>query len=191
MRFLILAVVVLGSVCASPAAQAQPQPAAAPSYRGPDLGVQRAAIERLSNLVGQWSGTANLEFPVQRTIYQSERVERSADGLLLLIHGTGHADAALSGEPAFRAFGVISYDDGRQIYEMRAYNEGRAVTAEARFLDDGRFQWTMNFSPVIVRYTLTVEGSHWREIGEMSRDAGATWTRTIEIDLARDEALAR
>jgi hypothetical protein len=191
MRFLLVALMMLASGCASAAAQTQPQPAAAPSYRGPDLATQRAAIERLSSLVGQWSGTADLEFPVQRTIYQTERVERSADGLLLFIHGAGYADAGHSGDPVFRAFGVISYDDQRQIYEMRAYNEGRAVTAEARFLDDGRFQWTMNFSPVIVRYTLTVEDSRWREVGEMSRDAGATWTRTIEIDLARAEANAR
>jgi len=85
----------------------------------------------------------------------------------------------------FRAFGVISYNEQRQSYEFRVYNDGRAATAEARFLDDGRLQWTMNFAPVIVRYTITLNGDRWNEIGEMSRDNGATWTRTLEMNLTR------
>ncbi|MFN3463982.1 MAG: hypothetical protein ACK4X1_07870 [Terricaulis sp.] len=189
MRFLLVLLLVLASGVVSAAAQTQTQSDAGStlSYRGPDLGAQRAAIERLSGLVGQWSGAAEVTFPAPRTIHQTERVERAMDGLLLLIHGRGFAGADRSGAPLFNAFGVISYDDAREVYEVRAYNEGRAVTAEARFLEDGRFQWTMNFSPVIVRYTLTIAGGQWREVGEMSRDNGATWERTVEIDLVRVE----
>ncbi|MEZ6022318.1 MAG: hypothetical protein R3C16_02640 [Hyphomonadaceae bacterium] len=66
---------------------------------------------------------------------------------------------------------VISHDDAHGIYEFRAYNDGRAHTAQARFLDDGRLQWSMDFSPVLIRYTATFTNT-WHEVGEMSRDGG-------------------
>lgn len=177
----------------SSAAAAQPTTSPAPATpaaqpqrpRGPDLAAQRAAMERLAPLVGDWQGPANVLFPVERTVFQSEHVERDMHGLLLVIHGTGYASAERTGEPIFNAMAVISYDDARQIYEFRAYNDGRAVTAEARFLPDGRLQWQMNFAPVIIRYTITLGAATWGEIGEMSRDNGATWTRTIEMNLAK------
>jgi hypothetical protein len=134
MRPLILASIVLASGCVSPAAQTQPQAQSdalpSSSYRGSDLAVQRVAIERLSGLVGWWSSVTNVAFPVQRTIYQTESVAPSMDGLL--IRGRGYADADHCGAPPFNAFGVISDDDARRVYEMRAHNEGRVVTAEAR-----------------------------------------------------------
>lgn len=168
---------------AQPAQQSQATPQAA--YRGPDLAAQRAAMQRLAGMVGDWTGEAAVTFPVQRTVHQSERIEADMDGLLLVIHGNGYADPGRSGDPIFRALGVISYDDRRGIYEFRVYNDGRASTAEARFLDDGRLQWSMNFAPVLIRYTITLGDGRWNEVGEMSRDNGATWTRTIEMNLTR------
>jgi hypothetical protein len=43
----------------------------------------------------------------------------------------------------------------------------------------------MNFAPVIIRYTITLGENTWNEVGEMSRDGGATWTRTVEMNLTR------
>lgn len=157
----------------------------AQSPHEPDLAEQRAAMERLAGMVGDWRGEANVGFPARRTVHQSEHIERAMDGLLLVIRGTGHANAERSGAPIFNAFGVISYDDARDLYEFRVYNDSRAATATARFLDDGRLRWSMDFSPVIIRYTITLTGEEWLEIGEMSRDGGATWTQTIEMRLRR------
>jgi hypothetical protein len=175
-----IAAIVAGVVLAATPAIAQAQ-----GHRGPDLVAQQAAMDRIAGMVGDWEGEADVTFPAPRTVYQREHIERDMDGLLLLIHGHGYADASRSGTPIFRAVGVISYDDTRQIYEFRVYNDGRAATATARFLDDGRLQWTMDFSPVIVRYTITLGANTWNEIGEMSRDNGATWARTIEMNLTR------
>lgn len=191
MRSAVLAVLAL--VAFSTAATAQTTAPAAPAApaaqpqrpRGPDLAAQRAAMDRLAALVGNWQGTANVLFPVQRSVFQSERVERDMNGLLLVIHGTGHATAERTGDPIFNAMAVVSYDDARQLYEFRAYNDGRAVTAEARFLPDGKLQWQMNFAPVLIRYTITFNATTWNEIGEMSRDNGATWTRTIDMNLTK------
>lgn len=161
-----------------------PTPAAAQSH-GPDLAAQRAAMERIAGMAGDWQGEAAVTFPATRTVYQREHIEHDMNGLLLVIHGNGYATPDRTGTAIFNAFGVISYDDARQIYEFRVYNDGRAATAEAHFLDDGRLQWTMNFSPVIVRYTITLGANTWNEVGEMSRDNGATWAHTIEMNLTR------
>lgn len=163
---------------------AAPQ-AFAQAHQGPDLAEQRIAMERLAGMMGDWRGEAAVTFPATRTVHQSEHIESAMNGLLLVIRGAGYADATRSGEPIFNAFGVISYDDARDLYEFRVYNDGRAATATARFLDDGRLEWTMNFAPVIIRYTITLGENSWREVGEMSRDNGATWMQTIEMNLTR------
>jgi hypothetical protein len=161
------------------------QSASAQQARGPDLAEQHAAMARLASMAGDWQGEANVTFPAPRTVYQSEHIETAMNGLLLVIRGAGHAAADRAGAPIFNAFGVISYDDARDIYEFRVYNDGRAATATARFLDDGRLQWTMDFSPVIIRYTITLTENGWHEVGEMSRDAGTNWTQTIDMTLRR------
>lgn len=178
--------VALSALCVAPAlAQPQSAPAAQQAHRGPDIAAQTAAMQRIAGMIGDWRGEVAVTFPAPRTVYQVEHIESAMDGLLLVIRGNGFADASRTGTPIFRAFGVISYNEQRQIYEFRVYNDGRATTAEARFLDDGRLQWTMNFAPVIVRYTITLDGDRWNEVGEMSRDNGATWSRTLEMNLTR------
>lgn len=189
MRLMIAAALTALAVACAPAsaqpAQDEAPQAAAHRRHGPDIEAQRAAMERIAGMVGEWRGVANVMFPTPMTVYQEERIEQHMNGLLLVIHGSGYASEDRSGAPVFNAFGVISYDDARQLYEFRVYNDGRAATAEARVLDDGRLQWVMDFSPTIIRYTITLEGDTWREVGEMSRDGGATWTQTIDMNLAR------
>lgn len=178
------------TACASAGAQTQPAapPQQAAAYRGPDIAAQRAAIDRLSALVGNWQGQANVTAPHAMIVHQTERVERDLDGLVLVIHGTGYANAEHSGAPVFQALGVISYDDRRGIYEARTYANGFTTTAEAQFLDDGSFRWSINAGgPVRIRYTITFDQNSWNEIGEMSRDSGETWSRTIEMNLSRVE----
>lgn len=174
------------AACAQTGQSPAPQPQAQrPAHHGPDLAAQRAAMERLSWMIGDWAGEAALAWPRPMTVHQFERVEAEMDGLLLVIRGHGYADASRSGPPVFRALGVISYDEARGVYDFRVYNDGRATTAQARFLDDGRLQWSMDFAPVLIRYTIANDGGRWTEVGEMSRDNGATWTQTISMNLSR------
>lgn len=180
LRIALIAAAFVAALVCMPAS-----PAFAQQHQGPDLAAQRAAMERIAGMAGDWQGEAAVTFPATRTVYQREHIERDMNGLLLVIHGNGYATPDRAGAPIFNAFGVISYDDARQIYEFRVYNDGRAATATARFLDDGRLQWTMDFSPVIIRYTITLGANTWNEVGEMSRDNGATWARTIEMNLTR------
>ncbi len=178
MRLASLAAAIVGAVMLF-----APVPAAA--QHGPDLAAQRAAIERLAGLVGNWQGEAQLRSPVQMTVHQTERVERDLDGLLIVVHGTGYANADHSGAPVFQAFAAISYDERRQIYEFRSYTRGYATTATGEFLDEDSFRWSIDAGAVKIRYTIDLSADTWREIGEMSRDGGATWTPTLEMTLRR------
>ncbi len=174
------------ALIAAPLSALPAQPAAAQAPRGPDLAAQHAAMDRLAALMlGDWEGEANVPGPTPRRVFQREHIERDMDGLLLVIHGHGFATAERTGAPIFNALGIISYDDARQIYEFRAYNDGRATTATARFLDNGAWQWTMNFAPILIRYTISFGDGRWTEQGEMSRDNGATWMPTVTLNLRK------
>lgn len=161
--------------------------APAAAYREPDLAAQRAAIARLSALSGRWQGEARVSFPAPMQVFQSEQVGAELDGLVLVVRGLGHADAARS-TPVFSALGLISYNDMSGAYEVRAYSQGRATTARGEFLQDGVFRWSFEpGGPVRIRYTIVFDASTWRETGEMSRDNGATWTETVSMTLTRME----
>jgi hypothetical protein len=138
-------------------------------------------------LTGRWQGEARVFAPRQMTVDQTERVEQALDGLLLVINGTGHAATAERAEPVFQAMAVISYDTRSNQYEVRAYtHEGHATTATGVFLDDGSFRWSFApGGPVQVRFTITFDQTTWRELGEISMDNGATWTRTVDLNLRR------
>jgi len=160
-------------------------PAVAQPYQ-PDLAEQRAAMDRLAPLVGAWQGQANVRGPHATLVHQTERVERDLDGLLLVIHGTGYATAEHTGAPIFQAIAVISYDDRRDIYEFRTYNNGFATTATGAFLDNGDFRWSIDTGgPVQMRFTIDFDESSWREAGEMSRDNGQSWAPTVDLTLTR------
>lgn len=181
MRFASIAVAIVASVLLFSPTPASAQP------RAPDTAAQRAALERLAPLVGRWEGEAQVFSPSQRTVHQTEQVERGLNDLLLIINGTGHATAERTGDPVFRAFAVISYDTRTNLYEVRAYtHEGHATTATGVFLEDGSFRWSFApGGPVQVRFTIAVDETTWRELGEISFDSGATWTRTVELNLQR------
>lgn len=185
LRGLLLAACAAALVSTPTAAAAEPPAAAAAVYRGPDLAAQREAMNRLAPMVGRWRGEGQIVSPRPMTVWQTERVEFDLDGLVLVVHGTGFQDQSETGKPVFRAMAVMSYDDRRALYEVRSYNDGRTVTAEGRFLDDGRFEWSMSPPGVMIRYRIDLSDGRWRETGEMSRDAGATWTRTVTLDLSR------
>jgi len=172
--------------CAVPAA-AQDHPGVPENYRGPDTTAQRAAMDRLAPLVGAWQGEANVQYPGPMLVHQTEQVERDLNGLLLVIRGTGHDNAARSGAPVFQAAAVISYDERQQRYEVRSYtHEGYVTTALGEFLEDGAFRWSFApGGPVKIRFTIRIDGATWREVGEMSTDNGATWRQTIDLSLRR------
>lgn len=97
--------------------------------RTPDLAAQRAAMQKLAFLIGDWSGEARI-FRGGETIelLQTEHAEYKLDGLLLLIEGIGRSKA--NGRVMLQALGIISYDDEAASYWIRAFNDGRYLETE-------------------------------------------------------------
>ena len=137
--------------------------------RMPDLEAQRAAMKKLSFLVGKWSGEARV---LQRTgevmeMLQTEEAQYKLDGLLLTIEGMGRSKA--DGKPSLRAFGLITYDDGAGAYRMRAYNDGRWLETDVKLAEDGRgLQWGFSIGEYKTHSVLRLnEKGEWTEAAEL------------------------
>ena len=131
--------------------------------QAPNVEAQKEAMKKLSFLAGKWSGDATVQRgpggPLK--IRQSEDIQFRLDGLLLVIEGTGRD--ADSGKVQFNALGIVSYDDNKKEYRLRAYNDGRQVEAQVEVSDRG-FAWGFQSGPATVRNTMTVnDKGEWVE----------------------------
>ena len=132
----------------------------------PDLAKQRAAMQKLSFLIGSWSGEAH----VQRgpaTLLQTENVEYKLGGLVLMIEGTGRAQA--DQQPSLQALGIITYDDATGAYHMRAWNDGRFLESDVQLLEDGKI-WRWGFGVGDIRSSALLQidkDGQWTEKTEL------------------------
>lgn len=154
----------------------------------PDTAARRQAMERLSFLVGDWSGDATYRGAGgdSQTLRQTESVQWKLGRQMLLIEGIGRR--LTGGEPADTAFNALATIDWLpdRGYAMRSTTlEGRQATFRLTLSDHG-FTWGWEVAGGQVRYTmeLTSEGE-WHERGEFSRD-GQQWLQFIEMRLRRE-----
>ncbi len=130
----------------------------AQSPRAPDVNAQRAAMKKLSFLVGRWS----LE------LIQTEKVQYKLDGAILMIEGIGRNKS--DGKLALQALGIISYDDQANIYRMRAYNDGRWLETEVSLADSGRgLRWGFSLGEARTNSMLRInDKGEWSESTELT-----------------------
>lgn len=142
------------------------------------IAAQREAMAALSFLDGQWRGPGTAYGQV---FTQTERVGTLLDGTIRLVEGRAY-DA--SGGTVFNAFAVISYDPVKRAYAMRSHAGGFAGDAPLEVRKDG-FRWHQPMGPgATLRYTATLSGGRWHEIGE--RIAGdAPPVKMFEMTLTR------
>ena len=137
--------------------------------RTPDLDAQRAAMKKLSFLVGDWAGEASvLRGPGQvAELAQTEAVQLKLDGLVLVIEGVGRTKT--DGNPALQALGLISFDDETGTYKMRAFNDGRWLESEVKLLDGGNsITWGFSLGEFKTTTVLRInENGEWTELGEL------------------------
>jgi hypothetical protein len=143
-------------------------PCMAQSPRTPDVEAQRAAMKKLSFLIGKWSGSANVLRGPDRVVElaQTEEAQYRLDGLLLVIEGIGKSKT--DGQPALQALGVISYDDANSSYKMRAFNDGRWLETEVR-LEGERLTWSFTLGDFKTNSTLQInQRGEWTEHAELT-----------------------
>ncbi len=140
------------------------------------------AMVKLSFMRGVWAGSAEgTDRAGPYKVKQVERVGPMLGGDILVIEGRGYRD---DGSTGFNAFAVVSYDPRAQKYEMRSYAQGNAGTFELKLTDHG-YVWEVPAGPnAIVRFTATIEGDRWREVGEYIA-SGQPPRQTVEMDLKK------
>jgi hypothetical protein len=138
----------------------------------PNLETQRAAMSRLDFLVGKWAGEAHqLRGPGEMVaLKQTEEAYYKLDGLVLVIEGTGRAEA--DGKLLLQALGIISFDDEKATYTMRAFNDGRFLETEIKLVDRGM---TWGFSL-----------GQYRTSSLLRIDDHGDWTEQHEITIGTD-----
>jgi hypothetical protein len=156
--------------------------------RVPDIAAQRAAMKKLSFLIGSWTGEAwVLRGPGEPVaMIQTEEAQYKLDGLVLLIEGVGRTKS--DGEPALQALGVISFDDESETYRMRAFNDGRFLETEVKLLDSGNgIAWGFSLGEIRTRSVLRInERGEWTELGEITIGSQAP-KKFMELTVRRRE----
>jgi hypothetical protein len=151
--------------------------------RTPDVNAQRAAMKKLSFLLGKWSGEATLLVaPGQYLdLTQTEEAQFKLDGLVLMIEGVGRRKSegkpTPSGSPTdantaagIKALGLISFDDESGAYHMRAFNNGRWLESEVKLASDGNgLSWGFTIGDIRTNSVLRIN-----EKGEWTEDAQLT-----------------
>lgn len=159
--------------------------------QAPDPSAIRAALERLSPMVGRWRGEAWMarEGGQRAHTVMTETVERKLGGTVLLIEGLGQAPAEGGGEPrvVHHALAVLSFDPRTGAYQMRSYLANGLSGDFAVTLVEGGVSWSREVPGGTVRNTARFTADEWHEVGEFSRD-GTTWTQVMEIRLRREAA---
>jgi hypothetical protein len=174
MRLWIPTAVLIGIICASSL------PSSAMAASSP---ARAEAMEKLAFMHGTWRGTASgtARDGTRYEVVQTERVGTMLDGDLLVIEGRGYRP---DGSVGFNAFAVVSWDDRAGAYEFRSYAQGYAGTFEMKLTETG-YTWEVPAGPeAIMRYTATVEGSKWHEVGDYVAP-GAEPRRMFEMTLER------
>jgi hypothetical protein len=160
---------VLTLLLASAAAFAQPPaPPAAASFVPHDpaqrLAAQREAMKALAFMDGTWRGRAQTD-AMPAGFVHTERAGPLLDGTVKLIEGRSYDE---KGATRFNAFAIISYDPARRSYSMRSHAMGYAGDFPLTVRPDG-YSWTQPAGPgAVIRYTATVNGTEWTEVGERS-----------------------
>lgn len=152
----------------------------------PDGSTQRAAIARLSFMLGRWRGDAWMERAGQRMqTAMTETVEPRLDGTLLLVEGRGSVVTATGERVVHHALGVIHVDAATGGYALRSWI-GSGQTGEfAMVVGDSSVSWSRDVPGGRIRNTARFTGGEWHEIGEFSAD-GSSWRQIMELRLRRD-----
>ena len=147
--------------------------------------ITKAAMEKLTVLTGQWSGTGWIQMGRDKHFFnQSENVIQKVNQSVIVIDGLG-TDSETN-QVIHQAFAIVSYDKATQKYLMRAFRgDGNYVDADFEVVSDGIFIWGFTHPQAgRMKYTIRMTDGKWIETGEMSRD-NTTWFPFFEMTLEK------
>lgn len=148
----------------------------------PRLAAQRQAMARLAFMDGIWRGPAwSLTPGGRRELVQTERVGAFLDGTIRVFEGRGYE---ADGRVGFNALGVVSFSPDSGRYALTSWALGHNATVPLTITETG-FVWETPAGPgAVIRYTATIQGDSWHEVGEMIAQ-GRPPLRVVELNLRR------
>ena len=146
------------------------------------IAAQKQAMAPLAYMDGEWRGTAITTLPdgSKHSITQTERIGPLLDGSVRVIEGRGHEP---DGRISFNAFGIVYFDSARQVLRFQAHAMGMSGDYSFTPTADG-YIWEIPAGPVAIRYTTTIHGDHWHEVGDRIMP-GMPEQRFFEMNLKR------
>jgi len=156
-RVLSMAVILLMAAPSALLAQGRPDPVKL-------MAAQKEAMTKLAAMDGQWRGSAWTLLPSgeKHTITQTERVGPLLDGTVKVIEGRGY-DA--EGKTTFNAFATLSFNPASGAYTLHSHAMGSVGDFALTPTAEG-FQWEIPAGPMVIRYTATLRGGIWKEVGD-------------------------
>lgn len=147
-----------------------------------DLTPERAAMEKLSYMVGHWRGESQLnpggDGPSARA---AEEVSLRMNGTLLVIEG--YSESESDPQDASESLALVWFDSATSEYRMAAFVDGRVIYPDVERQDEG-LTWHAEVDGVQIRQRLTFDGDRWEQAGEISRD-GESWEPFFRMNLER------
>jgi hypothetical protein len=148
---------------------------------------ERAAMAKLSYMVGRWEGDGWMDMGRGREVFRgSETVQSKLRGVALLVEGdfSGKLGSSEAEGPVHTTLGVIYFDAKSAKYRFDSWlATGMAGERELTPTRDG-WQWEIQTPQMRIRYTATFTPEQWFEIGERSAD-GASWQKFFEMTLRK------
>ncbi|WP_170073218.1 DUF1579 family protein [Mongoliibacter ruber] len=144
------------------------------------------AIKKLDFLLGEWEGQAKaVTGPGQvQELHQFESVELRMGEKMLFMEGKGYQE----NEMVFNAVGLVTFDEGKQEYEMQSWlATGEKTKAYFKEKGDKFFEWGFELPNGKIRYFIKLdEKGRWSESGEFSPN-GEVWYPSFEMLLSKIE----
>lgn len=157
-------------------------PAAAQPDAAPVIAAQKEAMAPLAKMDGVWRGNAwTMTRDGRHDVVHTERVGPMLGGSIKVVEGRAYNP---DGSVGFNAFGIISFDPASRAYTLNSYAMGRKGDFPLTVLPDG-YVWEVPAGPgAKIRYTATIGGGKWREVGDRIAGEG-TPVRIFEMNLVR------
>jgi hypothetical protein len=146
---------------------------------------ESSELRKLDWLVGEWKGEgwSRVGPGEPRKAMQTEIVQKKAGGDVLLVEGLGRDE---TGKVVHDAIGLIWYDAKSKQIRFNAAAAGRGMHDTILEVGDGFWLWRSATPMGETRFTVRrTEKGEWHEVGEFTRDKGATWMKFMEMTLTR------
>lgn len=142
-------------------------------------------------LVGEWEGPASITVAPGNvmTLTQHETVRDGAFATALFIQGRGSMNAGASEHVVFEAAGLFAYDATRKQFLFMSSGGNGAAGLHESSVSGSTLTWSyVDGSGGRTRYIISrTPDDKWYEVGAVSRDDGATWTKNFEMTLVRKQ----